>query len=135
MEVGGNPNGDHSLTRLNKAFTEKAKFISVTGIKGLTKNEVPVYNDLSIQAASAFHEPAIYVYELAIPLKLLALPENGTKAFSYHIKLNPSQEFADQIRKQAPASIASNLEAPPAPAPHYITPTDFGGEYTLAKSK
>ncbi len=123
-----------SLTNLNAAFIKASKYIGITGIKSVAGNEIPVYNDLNIQAAAAFHEPdAVYVYELAIPLKTLALPEGDTKAFSYHIKLNVSESFTKQL--SAPAPISSNLEAPPQPAPQYLSSTDFWGEYTLAKSK
>lgn len=135
--IEGNSNRDNppSLTNLNTAFTKASKYIGITGIKSVTDNEIPVYNDLNIQAAATFHEPVVYVYELAIPLKLLALPGGGTKAFTYHIKLNVSKSFSDHFRAgAAPASGGnSGLEAPPPPDPVYLSTTDFWGEYTLAK--
>ncbi len=126
MKVGGASGGSNSLDRLNKAFTEKSKYIGVTGIKSVAENELPIYNNLNIQSVGAFHAPAVYLYELAIPLEILALPERGTKPFSYHIKMN--------VRARKPLVVV-NLNAPPEPDPdpNFITPTDFWGEYTLAK--
>nr|ALG05214.1 hypothetical protein [uncultured bacterium 4C6] len=135
--IEGNSNRDHtpSLTNLNTAFTKASKYIGVKGIKNVADNEIPVYNDLNIHAVATFHEPVVYVYELAIPLKLLALPAGDTKAFSYHIKLNVSKSFSDQFRAGAVPASGGNLglEAPPQPDPVYLSSTDFWGEYTLAK--
>ena len=126
MKVGSSSGGGNSLNRLNKTFTEKSKFIGITGIKSVADKEIPIYNDLNIQVASAFHEPAIYVYELAIPLQLLALPQEGAQGFSYHIKLN--------VRSRTPPQVISPNALPEPPiAPEFTTPTDFWGEYTLAK--
>nr|ALG05213.1 hypothetical protein [uncultured bacterium 4C6] len=126
LKMGGNAGGGNTLTRLNKTFTEKSKYIGVTGIKNVTDNEIPLYNNLGIQTSSAFYERGIYVYELAIPLELLALPAAGTQAFSYHIKLNVRS-------RNSPVIINPNAPPEPQAAPEFITPTDFWGEYTLAK--
>ncbi len=126
--MSSNSGGGNSLDRLNKTFTEKSKYIGIAGIKSVTENEIPIYNNLDIKVAAAFHAPAIYVYELAIPLALLALPEFGSQEFSYHIKLNVSPRAGAPI---APAY--SNRPPEPALDPTSSTPTDFWGVYTLAK--
>jgi hypothetical protein len=134
MGVGFTSGGGNSLNRLNNTFTEKSKYIGIAGIKGVPDNEIPIYNNLDIKAASAFHEPAIYIYELAIPLALLALPEGGTQGFSYHIKMNISKEAMELFGSGRSRPIVNPGAPPePMPAPEFITPTDFWGEYTLAK--
>lgn len=132
MHIGGTPGGDNSLTRLNSTLTEKSKYIGITGIKDFPDNEISVYNNEGIKAASAFNAPSVYVYELAIPLKFLALPDDGAQGFSYHIKMNIPKEMQ---RTDAVGSRVPNSDAPPPPPPdpNFVTSTDFWGEYTLAK--
>ncbi len=112
---------------LNKAFTERAKLIAIAGITALQNPEISVYNDLGIQAASNFVDE-YYTCELAIPLKYLSLPDDGTKPFAYQIMVNEPRPIVPKY---------DGSGTPPPPPPPMLTTaisaTDFWGEYTLAK--
>ena len=126
---------DNSFESLNNAFTTKSKVLNVHGIKDIdiSDDEMSIYNDKGIKAASRFDKPLAYIYELAIPLKYLALPNNGTDAFSYHIKLNV-KDTEINFDTAVPVNLAhADLPPPPPPATISIAATDFWGEYTLAK--
>lgn len=108
------------FAELNAVLEAKSKLINISGIKDIKDPAISVYNEEGIKAASLFDKDLIYTYELAIPLKYLNLPAT---AFSYHLKIN------------APDETPMRHDGPPAP-PMLVTstaPTDFWGEYTLAK--
>jgi hypothetical protein len=108
---------------INALLKLRSKKIGIEGVKAVPDNEISVYNQENINAASLFNADLTYTYELAIPLKYLALPDNGTSAFSYQVKVNPPPE------KQS-----SGHSAPPPPMMmEQLSTTDFWGEYTLAK--
>lgn len=112
---------------LNKMFGSKAKVIDVSGIKTINATEIPIYNENGIQVAARFDENFAYIYELAIPIKSLSLPDKGKNAFSYQIKVNEPKQFTPK----------SDGSARPRPGPPMmrtaIATTDFWGEYTMAK--
>lgn len=124
---------DNSLEGLNKLLATKSKYINIRGIKDIPDDDISVYNDNGIKAVSKFDKPLIYIYELAVPLKYLDLPKNGSDGFSYHIKMNAEDERA-AINVPRPIShIGSGLPPPPPPAEESVATTDFWGEYILAK--
>jgi hypothetical protein len=112
---------------LNQLLEAKDKLINVSGIPAITDPSISVYNDLVLKAVSKFDSNLAYTLELAIPLKYLALPNNGADAFSYQIKVNPPAE----IRR--PANILTAGPPPPPILTTSFSTTDFWGEYTLAK--
>ncbi|QKJ28988.1 hypothetical protein HQ865_04205 [Mucilaginibacter mali] len=112
--------GPVPLGELNTLLQAKSKQINIKGIKDITDPSISVYNEEGIKAVSMFDKDLTYTYELAIPLKYLNLPATQ---FSYHVKIN------------APDETPMRHDGPPAPPmPMTATaPTDFWGEYTLAK--
>lgn len=118
---------DNSMEAFNRLLQSKSKFIRVEGIKEVTDWEIPIYNDKGIKAVSAYEKPYAYVYELAVPLKQLAL--NGTDTFSYQIKIN----FPDPKEKIPPSPPPSPGVLVLQPIPVSVAVTDFWGKYTLAK--
>ncbi|MGF7082912.1 hypothetical protein [Mucilaginibacter sp. UYCu711] len=113
---------------LNTVLGSKDKTINVSGIESITDSSIAIYNDLGIKAASLFDDKLTYTCEIAIPLKYLNLPNNGTDAFSYQIKVNEAEQM------HRPTTINSSTPAPPPPmAMTALSTTDFWGEYTLAK--
>lgn len=114
------------IAELNEVLGKKDKTIRITGVDELTEPEISIYNVTGIKAASKFDENLDYTFELAIPLKYLALPNNATDAFSYQVKVNEPKMF-----KLPPAG--SMAPPPPPMAITSIAVTDFWGEYTLAK--
>jgi len=112
-----------SVDDMNKLMDAKSKTIKTYGVKAITDNVISVYNQEGLKAAAQFDKDLAYTYELAIPLKYLALPNNGADGFTYNIKINGPDE------KPVP-----HTSAPGPPMPMTATaPTDFWGEYTLAK--
>lgn len=118
-------NAPFTVTDLNEMLSKSDKLINVTGVEDIPEPQISIYNATGIKAASKFDETLAYTFELAIPLKYLALPNNGSDAFSYQIKVNE------------PAGIklpTGSMAAPPPPMnADMLAVTDFWGEYTLAK--
>jgi len=115
---------DVAVDDLNKVLDANSKTIRLSGIKDITDKEISVYNEEGIKAAAQFDKQLWYTYELAIPIKYLALPNNGADAFGYNIKINEPEDVHP-----------SRADGPPPP-PMIMTSiavTDFWGEYTLAK--
>lgn len=113
-----------NVTDLNETLGKSDKLINVTGVDDIPEPQISVYNATGIKAASKFDEKLAYTIELTIPLKYLALPNNGADAFSYQIKVNEPAE----IKRYS----AGNM-APPPISVTSIAVTDFWGQYTLAK--
>ncbi len=68
-----------------------AKTISAIGFKEITDTTISVYNEYGIKAAATFDDKSNFMYELAIPLKMLGLQPGDTKELAYNIKLNGLQ--------------------------------------------
>ncbi|MFD0749336.1 hypothetical protein ACFQZS_04225 [Mucilaginibacter calamicampi] len=112
-----------SIDNLNKAFASQSKVIDVKGINGIPNGEVSIYNENGIQVAAHFDDEYGYTCELAIPVKYLSLPDNGSKPFSYQLKVNEPKQFSPK---------AGNRPPPPMKMTS-VAATDTWGEYTLAK--
>ncbi|MGY3212221.1 hypothetical protein [Mucilaginibacter sp. HD30] len=117
-----------TAAELTKVFSGNAKTISLSGIKEITNKELAIYNENGIQVAAQFDDKLGYIYELAVPLKYLSLPDGGTEAFSYQIKVNEPKPLA-------PKFDGKGLPPPPPPPMgiNTVATTDVWGEYTLAK--
>ena len=118
-----------TAAELTKVFSGKAKTVSLSGIKEIANKELAIYNENGIQVAAQFDDNLGYTYELAVPLKYLSLPDGGTKAFSYQIKVNEPKPLAPKFD--------GTVTPPPPPPPPMgistVSATDVWGEYTLAK--
>ena len=118
--------GEMVIDDMNKMLDSKSKTIRISGIKTISEQDISVYNQERIKAVSQFDKQLAYTYELVIPLKYLMLPNNGADGFSYNIKINEPNE----------TPVPHGPGSPPPPPPMAMTataPTDFWGEYTLAK--
>jgi hypothetical protein len=114
-----------AVSDLNTLFGANSKNILLVGIKDIPDSSISVYNEEHIKAVGLFDANVNYTYELAIPLKYLNLPNNGTTAFSYHIKLNEPVAMNHALSANAPL--------PPPIMTTQLVATDFWGEYTLVK--
>lgn len=122
---------DTLMNSLNTRSSNTFKEIQVSGIKEIDDPLISIYNTQGIKAALLFDNKIALTYELAVPLKYLGLSASDPGRIKYNIKLNG---------RKLPAP---NPNAPPPPRPangatdltglYLDTPTDFGGEYTLAK--
>jgi len=122
----------------NKRMTDKSKFIKVMGIKDMD-TLISVYNEDGIKAAALFDNKMAYTYELAVSLKLIGLSVNDPVKFSYNVTLNAVQfdDIPGITITRAPngeiKSIDVHKELALATTQNTTSPTDFWGEYTLAK--
>jgi hypothetical protein len=112
-----------SQKQLNDVLEAKAKTIEVAGVKAITDKEISVYNEDGIKAASQFDDKNAFVYELAVPLKYLNLPNNGAEGFTYHIKIN----------EMPTTHVAGGGPPPPPVMIGTMSTTDFWGVYKLDK--
>jgi len=126
--------GKRKRDSLFKLTNQKATLFFKTA--EINDKAVPLISSPGIKANTWFNKNMDLVYELSIPLKYLGLNITYTEPLSYNICLNgESMEMRDMERKANPSIPA------PTPPPGYIppppdvafAPTDFWGEYTLAK--
>jgi hypothetical protein len=137
------PVTDSLVMARNKQLDEKSKVIGVTGIPGLD-TLISVYNEDGIKTGERFNKTGAYIYELSVDLKLLGISVADASKFAYHIKLNGTSFGTPTIKVQggdgsaayaaataaATEQIMAKLSAMMGPS---ATPTDFWGDYTLAK--
>lgn len=130
---------DIYIYELNEAFVKKSKEIKLTGISAINDTLISVYNNHKIKAMGAFNDKKHYTYELALPLKLIK-PVIGTQpGFTYTITLNGSDRVEgariEYLNGGSGVRITSNTNSVPSMADMKFmsSPTDFSGEYTLAK--
>ncbi|GAB3933248.1 hypothetical protein [Mucilaginibacter myungsuensis] len=114
---------------LNTLMAKRSKNIGVKGIKEIADDSISVYNDTGVKAAAKFAKPLTYVYELAIPLKYLNLPNNGAGAFSYHIQFKAGAGLGNTTF----VSTRSDLLPPPPINSVSVADTDMWGQYKLAR--
>jgi len=157
--IGGPPGGGGSgqsgadsdmLKAAHERVINNAKEIKVSGFKDIQDSLIAIYNDYKIKAAIDYDKDNAFVYELAIPLKLMGL-DGDKKDFAYNIKLNGLQ-LNFRLRDDAAGSPAGGggpvgpgggpvmiLNGPPGGGrggvdfQELISATDFWGRYTLAK--
>jgi hypothetical protein len=112
----------------NAKIAEVYKLIQVTGIKEINGPTISVYNTDGIKATALFDNKLAYNYELALPLKYLNSSIKNGASFSYNIKLNGG------VINPGTAGLPMRIDGKPDPSTDYLfSPTDFWGEYTLAK--
>jgi hypothetical protein len=135
-------NMNEDLPAINKQLTDNAKFVQITGIKEITDTLTSIYNEQGIKTAGLIDLKKAYTYELAIPLKYLQ-PFIGKQAtFAYDIKLNgrlnalkPKQTAPARVLNITNVRISGQAMSPAilAEAQDLNEPTDFTGNYTIAK--
>jgi len=122
----------------NKQMTDRAKMLKVTGLKGLD-TLISVYNEDGIKAAALFDNKMVYTWEMAVSLKLVGLSVNDAAKFSYNVRLNAvaMDDIPGINITRAPNGTILSIDirkdqmTPNSQAT--TAPTDFWGEYTLAK--
>lgn len=141
---GNIPDTSHStadsiMAANNQTIQNECKWIKVGGINGM--DTLSVYNQEGILAAGRFNNKKVYTCEIAIPLKYL-LAANINSKFSYHIRLNgrPSNDggsfsIGGNGTTANAAVVASFMASMNKVQGELFAPTDFWGEYTLAKTK
>ncbi len=130
---------DSLINTSNSKLKSGYKFIGISGLKDVTDEMIPVYNNEGISAAAMLNDKLYYNFELAIPLKLL--PTSATlKTLNYNIKLN-GHAFGGSDLKDTGRFVMwvgadghnYRMEDSSPRSWSLASATDFWGEYTLAK--
>ncbi|MFD0748519.1 hypothetical protein ACFQZS_00090 [Mucilaginibacter calamicampi] len=125
---------------LNKKIKDGFKFIGTSGLKGVISDMISLYNAEGILATAVFDENLYYNFELAVPLKLVV--GNATpKSINYNIQINgyafggsDLKSIRDKFLTYRGADGKDYVLGEPTPRNWSLaTPTNFWGEYTLAK--
>lgn len=118
---------DSVTVMANRLLKNAIREIQVVGIKEIPDSVLSIYNTEGIKAAVQFMQIQPIV-ELAIPLKYLGLSIDNPIKFSYNIKLSeiPVQSMSVDITKVSAVNMSPNNG-------FAFNPTDFWGEYILAK--
>ena len=132
-------NADSAALATRKQQLAAVKEIAVVGFKDITDSLISIYNEYEIVAAAKFDDAGVFVYELAIPLKRLALAPGAD--FAYNIKINGRQfgggggggfrgggQGGGTIRIMDGGGQGGRGNFDPS----MFLPTDFWGKYTLA---
>jgi hypothetical protein len=163
MTFGGPGGGGGRLaapdSAMQKAMQDRvinaAKEIKVFGFKEIPDSLIAIYNEYNIKAAINYDKDGAYIYELAVPLKLMALTADDSKELAYNIKLNGLQiTFRMPDNGGGPPGGGGDgpggggmrtmvFGGPGGPMggggknsidfQDLISPSDFWGKYTLAK--
>ena len=134
-------NVDSIVIRNNKILEQRCKWIGVIGIKGLD-TLISVYNQDGIRAVGLFNSKKTYTLELSISLKQIGKALNEQNSFAYNITLNGANTLgkATVLKNSSmggDAESMARMEMFVAQAntlgQKLSAPTNFSGDYTLAK--
>ncbi|HCN84538.1 MAG TPA: hypothetical protein DIT07_13095 [Sphingobacteriaceae bacterium] len=120
---------------MNVQLNSLLKDIKVAGTTKIP-DTISIYNPEGIKAAAMFDDEKIFTVEMAIPRKYLQLTNNG-KSLVYSIKIDGAL-LRNLTRRGVTSMKEINgvmiMEGPDVPRIQVLmAPTDFSGEYTLAK--
>jgi len=109
---------------MNKALNE----IGISGVKNISDSVISRYNEYGIKAAAQFNKMQPII-ELCIPLKYLKVSIDNLDKIRYNIKLNAVPDQSSGLTQTiAPENVTPNVG-------YALNPTDFWGEYILAKKQ
>lgn len=130
----------------HKQALAACKEISAIGFKDITDTLISIYNEYSIKAAADFDDKGDFVYELAIPFKMLQLSARNATEIAYQIKVNGMQMGGGGGMARINSGgggrnggggfggggFGGFSGRGDSDADDMMTPTDFWGKYTLA---
>ena len=120
---------DSLILSSNRQIKENLKDILVSGIDEITEPLISIYNEQAIKVSVSVNSRMQIVYELAVPLKLLAKAIDANGKFKYNIKMNSLGTIAVPGAFDPPTMSTQDFK----PDDLYVNfTTDFWGEYTLA---
>jgi hypothetical protein len=130
---------DSLINTSNNRIKSGFKFIGTSGLKDINNEMIPVYNAEGISAVAMLDDNLYYNFELVVPLKLLAVGSIPEK-LAYNIKLNGLAFGGSDLKDSGRfvmwvGSDGNNYRMEDASPRSWslASPTDFWGEYTLAK--
>jgi len=128
---------DSIVSVINVKSSETFNKLKVTGVNRIPDSIINANsNDQGVKFAVQYDRTDKFIYEIAIPLKILGLPADGKTAFNYSLMLNgirilenhgePTIYYMDN-RKLRGAALENSDVA------YMQTTTKISGQYTLAK--
>lgn len=145
---GGNQDTPDSTAILeqHKQALATCKVISAIGFKDITDTLISIYNEYSIKAVANFDDKGNFVYELAIPFKMLEITAGNQTEIAYNIKVNGMQAGGGGNIKMVSlgggggrnggggglSGFGGGFGGNDPDVDDMLTPTDFWGKYTLA---
>lgn len=135
LEAISDREADSIMVQNNNALSQNVKFIKVAGIENVD-TLISVYNLEKIKAAGLFDRKKSYIGEISIPLKYLSNMIDASQKIAYHIQVNG---FKSVVSLTPPTNINADAQTAALINRAYANmtsgnaPTDFWGEYTLAK--
>lgn len=139
--VQNNKMADSTLAVFNSDLSSRLKIIGVVGEPAAADSTLSVFNTEGYKAAARFdHKGGVFVftYELAIPLSAIKFATDKPGTFKYTLQVNGIQgdvQIDNNNRMSYIAGDGSRVYVGYA-GPNNLglaNPTNFSGEYTLAK--
>lgn len=87
MTMPGEPIDAEIVAARRKALIAY-KEMKVSGFKDIPDSLISLYNEHGMKTMAGFDDQGNYLYEVAIPLKLIGLEVGSTNALAYNVKLN-----------------------------------------------
>jgi hypothetical protein len=139
--VKNNYLADSVATAYNANINDRFKLIGVIGVASAEDSTLSVFNAEGFKALARFDRKLYYTYELAIPLSYIARSGDAPTSFKYNITINgvPGEVRTvpggrgNRMVYTAPDGSERNIGGPSPDNMSFAYPSDFSGEYTLAK--
>lgn len=134
-----NAMADSVMNAYNATLDARFKTIGVIGESTIPDSTISVFNTEGFKAAARFDRKLVYTYELAIPLSYIKFAADKPGTFKYTLQVNgPPGEVrvVDNGRRMvytAGDGTEVNIGYPGPNNLAFSNPTNFSGEYTLAK--
>ncbi|TSJ44164.1 hypothetical protein FO440_08325 [Mucilaginibacter corticis] len=134
-----NTMADSVMNAYNATLDAAFKAIGVTGEPTIPDSTLSVFNTEGFKAVARFNRKLVYTYELAIPLSYIKFAADKPGTFKYMLQVNgPPGEVrvVDDGRRMvytAGDGTEVNIGYPGPNNLGFANPTNFTGEYTLAK--
>jgi hypothetical protein len=134
-----NAMADSVMNAYNADLADKQKSIGVIGEPSIPDSTLSVYNTEGFKATGRFDAKLAYTFEVAIPLSYIKFTADKPGTFKYKIVVNgPPGEVRTVDNGQRLVYTAGdgtevNIGYPGPDNLAFSNPTDFSGEYTLAK--
>jgi hypothetical protein len=139
--IKNNSMADSVMDAYNATMNDRFKVIGVIGVASAEDSTLSVFNSEGFKVAARFDSKLIYTYELAIPLSYIGRSADKPTTFKYNIMLNgvPGEVRTVQGGRNgrlvytAGDGSERNIGGAGPDNLAFAYPSDFSGEYTLAK--
>lgn len=91
MMGGSQAEMDSAMLAMRKQTLAQAKEIKVAGFKDIPDSLISLYNEHGVKAMANYDASGNFLYEVAIPLKLMGLTTASTNEIAYNVRVNGLQ--------------------------------------------